>query len=388
MSGTTGLIIFLTIVLGVYFGGNFYIYKRALQALSLVGISIFLLKISLLALILAFPIGRLMDRFCRCEASNYMTLIGSFWLGAMLYIFLTLVFIDLLRVVNHYFNVFPQFINYNTVTTGRILFVCVFALVSATLVLGYHSARNAKITQIDVPLEKLSPEHNAFNIVQISDVHLGTIIHKKRLIEIVDKANALDPDLVLITGDLVDESVDKLEDMVEPLSRIKSRLGVYAVTGNHEFYAGVDKAVRFMEQAGVRVLRNRYVTIDSTLNLVGLDYITPEGWRGKEDLLLEAIMKDMDKSLPTILMYHAPVKLKKVEAVGIDLQLSGHTHKGQLFPLNFITDLVYMVDSGYARIGKMQIYVSNGVGTWGPPIRVGAPPEIVQIKLKSINDSP
>jgi predicted MPP superfamily phosphohydrolase len=381
MGRTAGFIIFFTIVLGVYFGGNFYIYKRATQALHAEGFFFLLFKMFLLALILSFPISRLMDRFCRCEFSNFLTVVGSFWLGAMLYSVLTLVFIDLLRVINHYFNVFPQFVDSNPVTAGRVLFVCGFLLVSVTMVFGFFSARNVKITHIDIPLEKLSPKHNSFNIVQISDVHLGTIIHKERLIEIVEKVNALKPDLVLITGDLVDENVEKLEDMVEPLSKIKSRLGVYAVTGNHEFYAGVDKAVRFMEQAGVSVLRNRYVTIDSILNLVGLDYITPEGWRGREDLLLEAIMKDMDKSLPTILMYHTPIRLKQAEAAGIDLQLSGHTHKGQLFPFNLITKLVYTVDSGYTRIGKMQIYVSNGVGTWGPPLRVGAPPEIVQIIL-------
>jgi predicted MPP superfamily phosphohydrolase len=383
MGGIIGLIIFLTIVLGVYFGGNFYIYKRALQALSLGGTFLPLFKILLLALILSFPIGRLMDRFYRCETSYYITMVGSFWLGAMLYFFLALVFIDLLRVVNYYFNIFPQFIDNNPVTTGRVLFICAFLLVSITLSFGFHSARNAKITQIDIPLEKLSPQHNALSIVQISDVHLGTIINKERLIEIVDKVNATDPDLVLITGDLVDENVAKLEDMVEPLSNIKSRLGVFAVTGNHEFYAGVDEAVRFMEQAGVCVLRNRYVTIDSILNLVGVDDITGERQFGTKNPSLEVVMMGIDKSLPTILMNHSPVNLKNAEAAGIDLQLSGHTHKGQLFPLNFITDLLYTVHSGYARIGKMQIYVSNGVGTWGPPVRVGAPPEIVQIILHS-----
>lgn len=325
-----------------------------------------------------------MDHYCRCGLSTFLTVVGSFWLAAMLYFFLTLVFIDILRVFNHYFNIFPQFIENNSITTGRSLFFSVLLLVSLILAFGFLSARNIKITQIDIPLEKLSARHNAFSIVQISDVHLGTIIHKKRLIEIVDKANALDPDLVLITGDLVDESVDKLEDMVEPLSKLKSRLGVFAVTGNHEFYAGVDEAVRFMEQSGVHVLRNRYVTIDSILNLVGLDYITPEQQMGRKNPPLESIMSDMDKSLPTILMYHAPVKLERAESAGIDLQLSGHTHKGQLFPLNFITNLVYTVHSGYARFGNMQIYVSNGVGTWGPPVRVGAPPEIVQIKLKAM----
>ena len=383
MGRTAGFIIFFTIVLGVYFGGNFYIYKRAIHALHSGGTFLFLFKILLLALILSFPIGRLMDRFCRCEFSDFLTVVGSFWLGVMLYSVLTLAFIDLLRVINHYFNAFPQFIDSNPVTAGRILFICAFLLVSVIMAFGFFSARNVKITQIDIPLKKLSLKHNALKIVQISDVHLGTIIHKERLIEIVEKANALNPDLVLITGDLVDENVAKLEDMVDPLSKIKSRLGVYAVTGNHEFYAGVDQAVRFMEQAGVCVLRNRYVTIDSTLNLVGLDYMTEEQQLGRINPPLEEIMKGMDKSLPTILMYHTPIRLKKAEAAGIDLQLSGHTHKGQLFPFNLITKLVYTVDSGYARIGKMQIYVSNGVGTWGPPLRVGAPPEIVQIILQS-----
>jgi len=383
MGRTSVFIIFLTIVLGVYFGGNFYIYKRATQAVHAEGVLLLLFKMFLLALILSFPISRLMDRFCRCEFSNFLTVVGSFWLGAMLYSVLTLVFIDLLRVINHYFNVFPQSIDNNPVTAGRVIFVCAFLLVSVTMAFGFFSARNVKITKIDIPLEKLSPKHNSLNIVQISDVHLGTIIHKERLIEIVEKANALNPDLVLITGDLVDENVDKLEDMVEPLSKIKSRLEVYAVTGNHEFYAGVDKVVRFMEQAGVSVLRNRYVTIDSMLNLVGLDYMTEEQQLGRKNPPLETIMTGMDKSFPTILMYHTPIRLKKAEVAGIDLQLSGHTHKGQLFPFNLITKLVYTVDSGYARIGKMQIYVSNGVGTWGPPLRVGAPPEIVQIILQS-----
>ena len=251
------------------------------------------------------------------------------------------------------------------------------------LVLGYRSARNINVTQTDISLERLSPQNNAFNIVQISDVHLGTVVGKERLIEIVNKVNALDPDLVLITGDLVDENVARLEDMVEPLSRIKSRRGVFAVTGNHEFYAGVDEAVRFMEQAGVCVLRNRYVTIDSILNLVGVDDITGERQFGIKNPPLEVITTGMDKSIPSILMNHTPVNLEEAEAAGIDLQLSGHTHKGQLFPLNFVTDAVYTVHSGYARLGRMQIYVSNGVGTWGPPIRLGAPPEIVQIRLRS-----
>ncbi len=378
-----GFIIFFTIVLGVYFGGNFYIYKRALQALHAGGPLLLLVKLFLLLLILAFPVGRLMDRFCRCEASYYITLLGSFWLGAMLYFFLTLVFIDFLRLINHYFNLFPQIVKYNAVASGRIVAICVLALVSAVLVLGYRSARNVEVTQIDITLDKLTPKNNAFNIVQVSDVHLGTVVGKERLVGIVDKVNALDPDLVLITGDLVDENVAKLEDMVEPLSRIKSRRGVFAVTGNHEFYAGVEEAVRFMEQAGVIVLRNRYVTIDSILNLVGVDDITGQRQFGSRNPSLEAIVRGMDKSLPTLLMNHTPINLEEAEAAGIDLQLSGHTHKGQLFPLNFVTNAVYQVHSGYARVGKMQIYVSNGVGTWGPPVRVGAPPEIVQISLRS-----
>jgi predicted MPP superfamily phosphohydrolase len=378
-----GFVIFFTIVLGVYFGSNFYIYKRALQALHFGEPVLLLLRLFLLLLILSFPVGRLMDRFCRCEASYYITLIGSFWLGAMLYLFLSLVFIDLLRLINHYFNLFPQAVRYNAVASGRIAAVCVFALVSTVLILGYRSARNVEVKQIGITLEELAPENNAFNMVQLSDVHLGTVVGKKRLVGIVDQVNALDPDLVLITGDLVDENVAKLEDMVEPLSRIKSRRGVFAVTGNHEFYAGVDEAVRFMEQAGVTVLRNRYVTIDSILNLVGVDDVTGQRQFGAKNPSLQAIMQGMDNSLPTVLLNHTPVNLEEAEAAGIDLQLSGHTHKGQLFPLNFITDAVYHVHSGYARLGKMQIYVSNGVGTWGPPVRVGAPPEIVQITLKS-----
>lgn len=352
-----------------------------MQALSLEGNVRWIVRIVLIAFILAFPIGRFIDAVSRCKFSYDCTMIGSIWLGVMLYAFLFLILIDIYRITDYIFHISPKLLKIHPVQTKQIAFFFIFLLIVILLSIGYHNARNFRINKVEIALANYPANKSSLNIVHLSDIHLGTIINKSRLIQIVEQVNQLSPDLVLITGDLVDENVARIADLVQPLSKIHSKLGAFAVTGNHEVYAGVDKAAQFMRAGGITVLRNSSVTIDSIVNIVGLDDRAINSRLGSMEKILHASLTKIDRSLPTILMNHQPVHLEAAEAAGIDLQLSGHTHNGQLFPLNLITKLVYQVSSGYRKIGNMHIYVSNGVGTWGPPIRLGAPPEIVQISL-------
>ncbi|MBN1348810.1 metallophosphoesterase [candidate division KSB1 bacterium] len=374
-------IIFLSIVLIIYFSVNLYIYKRAMHSLSLAGKSVWFVRTILFILILAFPIGRIIDATARCKLSFILTMSGSIWLGVMLYAVLLLALIDGYRLLDHFFNVSPRVITAHIAQTRRILFAIAFFLVVLILSYGFMNARNCRISNISIYSEKYPTGKSPLTIVHLSDIHLGTIINETRLFKIVERVNRLNPDLVLITGDLIDENVSRISDLVQPLSKMKGKYGVYAVTGNHEVYAGLEEAIRFMKAAGITVLRNETVAIDSAVNISGLEDYTINRKLGTMPEIIRSSTSDANENLPTILMNHQPIQLEAAQAAGIDLMLCGHTHNGQLFPLSLFTSLIYRVSSGYAKLGDMQIYVSNGVGTWGPPMRLGAQPEIVKISF-------
>jgi predicted MPP superfamily phosphohydrolase len=211
---------------------------------------------------------------------------------------------------------------------------------------------------------------------------MGLIIQGKRLENIVALTNSLNPDIIVITGDLVDEQALRMENLIEPLQRLKSKYGVFACTGNHEFFAGIDKSTDFIKKAGVTLLRNRWIEVAGGLQLVGRD--DPVGARVVHEQIppLAEIMKGIDPQKPIILLYHTPgTTMDELQRLGINLQLSGHTHQGQLWPFRYIVKMIFAMPYGLFSSGNTTVYVNRGTGTWGPPMRVGAPPEIAFITL-------
>jgi predicted MPP superfamily phosphohydrolase len=256
------------------------------------------------------------------------------------------------------------------------------AVAVAISIYGLIEARSIGVTRLTVPMPNLPAALDGLRIAQISDVHMGRIVRGPRLERIVTLVNDLQPDLIVITGDLVDAEALHMEDLVQPLRRLKSRYGVYAVPGNHEFFAGIDQARAFVEQAGATMLRNRWVTVAGALQLVGWD--DPVGARiaGENIPPLTEVMRGIDRTRPTILLYHTPLTtLEQLQFLGIHLQLSGHTHQGQLWPFNYIVRRIFRTPYGRFTAGDTTIYVSRGTGTWGPPMRMGAPPEITLVTL-------
>jgi len=220
------------------------------------------------------------------------------------------------------------------------------------------------------------------NIVMASDIHLGRNIGTRGLEKIVGMMNRLKPDLVLLPGDILDENVSTLPEnnFSAPLQKIVAKYGVFAVTGNHEYYAGIKAAIASLRRGNVTVLEDTAVKIADAFYLIGRkDRAAMRFGEGRQSL--RDITKGVDPAYPLILMDHQPFHLEESQQNGIDLQVSGHTHNGQMFPFNLITKRVYEIAWGYLRKGNTQYYVSCGVGTWGPPVRLGNVPEIVQIKV-------
>ena len=218
-----------------------------------------------------------------------------------------------------------------------------------------------------------------------SDIHLGTIIGRHQFDRIVDRLIELKPDLILLPGDIIDEDLAPVlvEDVGDHLRALQAPLGVIACTGNHEYIGGVEEAVSYLREHGLTVLRDSVMTLANGVQVVGRDDRSIRQFAGKERKPLAELMKGVDAERPIILMDHQPFGLGEAASAGIDLQVSGHTHHGQLWPANLITGAIYEVSWGLARIGQTHVYVSSGAGTWGPPVRLGNVPEIVFLRLRS-----
>jgi len=200
----------------------------------------------------------------------------------------------------------------------------------------------------------------------------------------VDMVHVIRPDIVLLCGDIVDEDLGPVieNNLGEMLRSIRSRYGTYAVTGNHEYIGGVDAACRYLSDHGVKLLRDEAVLIDGSFYLVGREDRSIRQFTGMTRRPLWSIMKGVDRSLPVIMMDHQPLRLSSAVENGVDLQVSGHTHHGQLWPANIVTGLIYEVSRGFKKIGGTSFYVSCGFGTWGPPARLGNRPEVVHIYVR------
>ncbi|MBG7621335.1 metallophosphoesterase [Herbaspirillum sp. AP02] len=261
----------------------------------------------------------------------------------------------------------------------------VLALTASATVIGYLNARRtAAVVEVNVPIANLPPALEGFTIVQISDIHVGPTIKAPYLQAIVDKVNALQPDVVAITGDLVDGSVRQLAPHTAPLAQLRARHGAYFVTGNHEYYSNAHEWIDEVRRLGVTVLMNEHVVLrheDAGLVLAGVTDYTAHHFDPAHRSDPQAAIADAPAHHPRILLAHQPRSATAAAAAGYDLQLSGHTHGGQFFPWNLFVPLQQPYVAGLKRLQGLWIYVSRGTGYWGPPKRLLAPSEITRVRL-------
>jgi len=380
---THAMIVFISLVLTVHFLVNFYIFTRGWQSLSMFpAIRPYFLAL-LILLFLSYILARVAEPYIGYPAANVFNWIGSFWFAAMLYFFLFILFIDIFRVFNHWFHFFPAVFFVDYARTKFITMLCTSGLVIGLIAYGFINASVVRVTNLKIPVKKEAGNLKSLHVVMLSDIHLGTIIGPKKLSNIVAKVNALSPDIVLLAGDVVDENIRHVikQNLGVQLENIKSKYGVYAITGNHEFIGGVEPAVAYLEKHKVKFLRDTAILIDSAFWIAGRNDKDMKRFTGRDRKPLEAILKEVDKKYPVILLDHQPFNLEQAAENGADIQFSGHTHNGQMFPLNLITRAIYKPDWGYKKIDDCNFYISCGVGTWGPPVRIGNYSEIVSAEL-------
>ncbi|MEU9007269.1 metallophosphoesterase, partial [Streptomyces sp. NPDC048551] len=255
------------------------------------------------------------------------------------------------------------------------------AAAAATVGTGtYGVLRGPRVKRVRVPLARLPRAAHGFRIAVVSDVHLGPILGRAHTQRIVDTVNRTQPDLIAVVGDLVDGSVHDLGPAAEPLRLLRSRLGSYFVTGNHEYFSGARQWVDHVRELGLTPLENARRELPH-FDLAGVNDVQGESEGQGPDF--RAALGDRDRSRTAVLLAHQPVVIHDAVRHGVDLQLSGHTHGGQLWPGNYLAELANPTVAGLERYGDTQLYVSRGAGAWGPPVRVGAPSDITVVELAS-----
>ena len=375
---------FLSIALAVYASVNAYILRRAFQGLAGLGWRGGLAWTFLFLWVLAFPAGRIAERALPWAGfSRILVLAGSVYLGVMATSFFLFLGCDIAILAGRAFPSMPLFGHTGPVPVSlrRAVLILVSLLTVLVVTAGTLNSLFPRTRETSVELSRGSGK--PLRVVFFSDLHMGPLVGNGRVRALVERVNALRPDIVLLGGDIVDEDVSRLaeEKMAEALGKLSPRPGSFAVTGNHEYYAGEEEAVSYLESAGIRVLRDETVTVEGRLVIAGRKDRTAARF-GENRGSVKSLLEGAPKGLPVLLMDHQPRDLSEAEAAGVDLQLSGHTHNGQLFPFNLVTGRLFQVSRGWKTLGRMKVLVSSGVGTWGPPMRTSAAPEIWLLELR------
>ena len=380
---TTMFILFFGVFFAILGSISFYIFLRGLQAIPADSSLRHAYSVVFWTVALSFIGGRVLERVLPSILADLLIWMGSFWIGAILYLLIAVVSLDLLRLVNHFIPFFPQAVTGNYAQAKYVTLAGITGLVGVLLLAGHVNAMLPRVKELSLAMPRNAAGMKHLDIVVASDIHLGNIIGRSHLDQIVDKINSLDPDLVLLPGDIVDEDLAPVikQNLGESLRKLRTRLGVYAVTGNHEYIGGVEQACAYLTEHNVTMLRDQSVKVGDSVYLVGREDRSMNRFAGSQRKSLAELMAAVDRSYPVILMDHQPFGLDEAASQDIDLQISGHTHAGQLWPLNYIVDSIYELPWGYKKISGTHFYVSNGVGTWGPPLRIGNRPEIVRIRL-------
>jgi predicted MPP superfamily phosphohydrolase len=377
------MLLFFTIFFTIYTALNYYIFIRGWQALhTLPALKPFYIA-AFIIVAYGYVFAKLLYKILHPAVYDLWLAIGAIWFAFLVYFILFLLGLDIIRLLESFIHFLPKSFYDNYEQTKKITAIVIIALVSIIVFLGNLNKRDITIKTLNLILHKGNGKLNELNVVMAADLHLSTIDGENLLSEIVDKINFVNPDIILFAGDIVDDKTSILKDrgIGESFKRLKPKYGVYSINGNHEFINNVEPSVKYMEEYGMKVLRDSFELVDSNFYVVGREDVSMKSFTGKERKTLEQIISSINSDHPKILLDHTPVKLEQAEKNGIDLQLSGHTHHGQIWPGNLITSLIYDISWGYNKKGKTHYYVTSGAGTWGPPVRTGSKSEIVNIKI-------
>jgi len=373
--------LFLITFFLIYGGTHLYFFHKVKGSLCPGMISSLVLALFLLIMIISPILVRTLEKEGLETSARVTAYAGYLWMGFLFLFFSASIVFDIYNLIVQTAAYISSKDFSSLILSRRLLLALPIAYAVLTAVYGYFEALNIRPERLVVISPKIPKGAGRVTIVQVSDVHIGLIVRKERLERIIRVIRDASPDLIVSTGDLVDGQINRMTGLAEMLDELHPRFGKYAVIGNHEVYAGLGQALAFTEKAGFRVLRGEETVVGGVMNIVGVDDPAAEMTNLKYHVSEKEPLEGVDHDKFTLLLKHRPAVDK--ESLGLfDLQLSGHVHKGQIFPFNLFTCLFYPVKTGYSLFSQgSSLYVSRGTGTWGPPIRFMAPPEVTVIEL-------
>ena len=389
MTRAVQLATFLSIALGILGAVHWYVWLRLVADPAPPPVVRHVLTAAFVGLYLAIPGTFYVSRARDVAFRRLLAMPGYLWLGVVFILFTLLAGTDVVRLIGSLLERLlgetPPSDPERRVAVARLFAGGVAFVGSGAALAAIRSGLGpVEVKDVRVRLDRLPKELHGTTIVQLSDVHVGPTIGRDFIERIVAQVNALSPDLVAITGDLVDGSVTELAEQVAPIASLKSRYGTYFVTGNHEFYSGRSSWIRQLTSMGVRVLANERVSVGNgaaSFDLAGVEDHDGARFGAPSDVAKAVAGRDSSREL--VLLAHQPRSAFEADRHGVGLQLSGHTHGGQIWPWSYFVYLQQPVVAGLSRVGRTLVYVSRGTGYWGPPMRLHAPAEITRIVLES-----
>ncbi|MEI6092842.1 MAG: metallophosphoesterase [bacterium] len=352
---------FIFIALAIYLIVHAYIFISLKTGLSLSRTSSFYLAGTLLLLALLYPLSRFLGR------PEILTYLGSIWLGVMAISVTVFLLQDIVSAL------LPA--NKEQITYTALFLVVLISVYS------FINESKTKIKEVTLPTTERTTAFKGMTVVQLSDLHLGIIKNEHWLNELVEKVNSLNPDIIVITGDILDDRAMFDEKYSNVLKQLKSKYGIFACLGNHEYYAGKDRAIKFISNSNIKLLINSSALVNNKIYIVGVD--DKQGLSfGSEGPDIEKAMTSVDRNKYTILLSHNPSYYKVASSFAVDLMLSGHVHAGQIPPIEFLVTFIYKHSYGLYKNGKGLAYTTSGTGTWGPPMRFLNSSEIVKFTFR------
>jgi uncharacterized protein len=381
MKGVLRMPLFLLTVLGVYSAVHIYVFIKARNAIGFGTGTDILAGAFMAGMILAPLLIRLLERWGWETLARQIAYIGYTWMGMIFLFFSLALLVDAVSLALQTVKLIPGLKSFPGPLSAMSIFLLPLAGTLIISVFGYFDALNIRTEHLSLSSPRISASLGRLCIVQISDVHLGIIVRQDRLQRIITAIQAAKPDILVSTGDLVDGQINSLTGLAEALAGIKPRFGKFAIMGNHEYYAGFEHSLNFMKAAGFTVLRGETLNLPGVITIAGMDDPAGKYFKIYRAVTEKTLLAGLPLGTFTLLLKHLPIVSS--EAVQLfDLQLSGHTHKGQIFPFVLVVRAFFPYIAGWYRLGAHTgLYVSRGTGTWGPPMRFIAPPEITVIDL-------